>query len=74
LPSPAHVYNPEHEKKLLRAAQFGKSFVSGSSANADAFAEMCLTLRVLNVLRVYNVGIPITITQYKFLTPQGEPT
>ena len=62
------MYNPEHEKQLLRAAQFGKSFVPGSSANSEAFAKMCLTLRVLNTLRLYNVGIPITISQFEFLT------
>ena len=31
---------------------------------------MCLTLRVLNALRVYNVGVPITIGQYEFLTAE----
>ena len=56
---------------MLRAAQFGKSFISGgSSANSDTFARMCLTLRVLNALRVYNVGVPVTIGQYEFLTPE----
>lgn len=65
----AHVYNSEHEKQLLRAAQFGKSFVPGSSANSETFAKMCVTLRVLNTLRLYSVGIPITISQYEFLTP-----
>ncbi|CAL5336393.1 unnamed protein product [Camellia sinensis] len=35
----------------------------------DRFQEMCKTLRVLNAVRNYDIGIPLSIQQYKLLTP-----
>jgi len=70
-----HVWSPEAQKELLRAAQFGKSFQSGSStAAADVFTRMCLNLRVLNSLRSRRIGVPMTIAQFKFLTPEVSAT
>ena len=68
------VSDPVHQKELLRAAQFGKSFTTATNRhitakNADAFSNACKTLRVMNALRHYRVGIPITMSQYKHLTP-----
>ena len=68
------VADPVHQKELLRAAQFGKSFTSASNRhitakNADAFSDACKILRVLNAIRHYRVGIPITMLQYQHLTP-----
>ena len=68
------VADPVHQKELLRAAQFGKSFASASSRhitakNASAFSDACKILRVLNAMRHYKVGVPLTITQYQHLTP-----
>ena len=68
------VADPVHQKELLRAAQFGKSFTHASNRhitakNADAFSNACKVLRVLNAMRHYRVGVPITMLQYQHLTP-----
>ncbi len=73
-----HMFDTQLQKDLLRAAQFGKSFLVGSSPTSstvagggvDAFAEMCVALRVLNTLRSPRIGVPLTKEQYDFLTPQ----
>ena len=54
----------------MRSAQFGKSFLPSGGlgsvgVSADAFANMCKTLRVLNAVRHYRVGMPLTIAQYR---------
>ncbi|KAI3882164.1 hypothetical protein MKW92_008320 [Papaver armeniacum] len=54
------------QQTLLRAASYGQSFCS--HVNRDRFREMCTTLRVLNAVRNYEIGIPLTIHQYKLLT------
>uniref|UniRef100_A0A182LTD4 Vacuolar protein sorting-associated protein 16 homolog n=1 Tax=Anopheles culicifacies TaxID=139723 RepID=A0A182LTD4_9DIPT len=56
-----HEFDPNTQKSLIRAAYFGKSFISGY--NCSDYITMCKTLKVLNVLRDRNVGIPITIQQ-----------
>ena len=69
------VADPVHQKELLRAAQFGKSFTSASNRhitakNANAFSDACKILRVLNAMRHYRVGVPITMFQYEKLTAE----
>lgn len=64
------LHDPEHQKELMSAAQFGKSFLppgglGTGGGSADAFANMCKTLRVLNAVRNFRVGMPLTITQYR---------
>ncbi|OCT96313.1 hypothetical protein XELAEV_18013989mg [Xenopus laevis] len=59
---------PEMQKSLLRAASFGKCFVEKYSP-AD-FVTMCQDLRILNAIHDYQIGMPLTITQYKQLTVQ----
>lgn len=59
---------PEMQKSLLRAASFGKCFVDKYSPSD--FVTMCHDLRVLNAINDYQVGIPLSITQYKQLTIQ----
>ena len=66
------LHDPSHQKQLMRAAQFGKSFLPPGglgvgAGSADAFSTMCKTLRVLNAVRNYRVGMPLTITQYRFV-------
>lgn len=40
----------------------------GSQFPRDRFQEMCKTLRVLNAVRNYEIGIPLSIKQYELLT------
>ena len=65
------LHEPEYQKQQMRAAQFGKSFLPPGGlgtgvGSADAFANMCKTLRVLNAVRNFRVGMPLTITQYRY--------
>lgn len=56
------------QKQLLKAASFGKSVLD--LYNSDDFVDMCETLRVLNAVRYYEVGLPLTYDQYIRLTPE----
>ncbi|XP_060525392.1 vacuolar protein sorting-associated protein 16 homolog isoform X2 [Cylas formicarius] len=53
------------QKKLIRAAQFGKCFIA--NMNSDRYVKMCRLLRVLNAIRDSKVGLPLTITQLKYM-------
>jgi len=72
------LIDPVHQKELARAAQFGKAFAqttgnAGNAAgkrNADDFSNVCKNLRVLNALRLYQVGIPLTMAQFYHLSPR----
>ncbi|XP_032879449.1 vacuolar protein sorting-associated protein 16 homolog [Amblyraja radiata] len=59
-------YEPQMQKALLRAASFGKCFISNFPP--DTFVKMARDLRVLNAIRDYAVGIPLSYPQYKQLT------
>ncbi|RXN33531.1 vacuolar sorting-associated 16-like protein [Labeo rohita] len=63
-----HEHEPETQKTLLRAASFGKCFLSNFPP--EQFVSMCRDLRVLNAVRDYTVGIPLTHTQFKQMTVQ----
>jgi hypothetical protein len=63
----SHEFAFATQRSLLRAASFGKSFCD--MYPADAFVDMCKDLRVLNAVRHYEIGIAITIDQYRFQTP-----
>lgn len=63
-----HEYRIHWQKQLLRAASFGKSVLD--LYNSDDFVEMCETLRVLNAVRFYEVGLPLSYEQYCRLTPE----
>jgi hypothetical protein len=63
------VHEPSYQKTLMKAAQFGKAFCArSSSVSSEKFSQMCKNLRVLNGLREYRVGVPITLAQYDHLT------
>uniref|UniRef100_A0A8C9TA39 Vacuolar protein sorting-associated protein 16 homolog n=1 Tax=Scleropages formosus TaxID=113540 RepID=A0A8C9TA39_SCLFO len=47
------------------AASFGKCFLS--NFRPELFVHMCRDLRVLNAVRDYTVGIPLTLPQYPFM-------
>ncbi|KAF1569965.1 UNVERIFIED_CONTAM: hypothetical protein FQV16_0012402, partial [Eudyptes robustus] len=61
-----YEHEPDTQKSLLRAASFGKCFID--KFPSEGFVRMCQDLRVLNAIRDYQIGIPLTFTQYKRLT------
>lgn len=63
-----HEFNTHWQKQLLKAASFGKSILE--LYNSDDFVEMCEKLRVLNAVRDYKIGLPISYEQYLRLTPE----
>ncbi|KAH7835433.1 hypothetical protein Vadar_026116 [Vaccinium darrowii] len=62
-----HEFDVSRQRTLLRAASYGQAF--SSHFQRDRFQEMSKTLRVLNAVRNHDIGIPLTIQQYKLLTP-----
>ncbi|RDW88687.1 vacuolar protein-like protein sorting vps16 [Coleophoma cylindrospora] len=63
-----HEFSIHWQKQLLKAASFGKSVLD--IYNSDDFVDMCETLRVLNAVRFYEIGLPISYEQYLRLTPE----
>eukprot|EP01028_Stygiella_incarcerata_P006175 TRINITY_DN251_c1_g2_i1.p1 TRINITY_DN251_c1_g2~~TRINITY_DN251_c1_g2_i1.p1 ORF type:complete len:899 (+),score=217.35 TRINITY_DN251_c1_g2_i1:92-2788(+) len=61
----AHVLAADEQKAVLRAASFGKSFLDFYSA--DKFVSACRAIRLLNMFRYWDVGIPMTMAQYRKL-------
>lgn len=61
----AGEHEPAVQRSLLRAASFGKSFLTDMPP--QAFVSMCRTLRVLNAVRDYMVGMPLTYGQLEKL-------
>ena len=56
------------QKQLLKAASFGKSVLDLYSS--DDFVDMCEKLRVLNAVRDYRIGFPLSLQQYQHLTSE----
>ncbi|KAJ4918911.1 hypothetical protein JOQ06_003370 [Pogonophryne albipinna] len=63
-----HEYDSITQKDLLRAASFGKCFLTDFVP--DPFVLTCRELRVLNSVRESSVGLPLTHTQFKQMTLQ----
>jgi hypothetical protein len=63
-----HEFSIHWQKQLLKAASFGKSVLD--IYNSDEFVDMCETLRVLNAVRYYEIGLPISYDQFMRLTPE----
>lgn len=63
-----HEFDAHWQKQLLKAASFGKSVLDLCSS--DDFVDMCETIRVLNAVRDYRIGLPISYDQYRYLTPE----
>ncbi|KAK3602689.1 hypothetical protein CHS0354_017895 [Potamilus streckersoni] len=57
---------PSKQRQLLRAAAFGKSFLT--DYNPEPFVNMCQMLRVLNQVCHHTIGIPLTYSQLHHLT------
>lgn len=53
------------QKLLLRAASYGKCFLP--DYDPTEFIDTCLQLRVLNIIRDKNVGIPLTTNQFNHI-------
>ncbi|KAK3721544.1 Vacuolar protein sorting-associated protein 16 [Vermiconidia calcicola] len=61
-------YSVHRQKQLLKAASFGKSVLD--LYNSDDFVDMTEVLRVLNAVRFYEIGLPLSYEQYIRLTPE----
>lgn len=61
-----HEFEFTRQRTLLRAASYGQAFCS--NFHRDRIQEMCKTLRVLNAVRDPEIGISLSIQQYKVLT------
>lgn len=62
-----HEFDGHWTKQLMKAASFGKSVLD--FYNSDDFVDMTETLRVLNAVRFYEIGLPLSYDQYLRLTP-----
>ena len=60
-------FDPHWQKQLLKAASFGKLVLP--LYTSDEFVKMCESLRVLNAVRDYRIGLPLSYDQYQRLTP-----
>jgi hypothetical protein len=58
-----HEFDVSRQRTLLRAATYGLAFCSRFPH--ERFQEMCKMLRVLNAVRDPEIGMPLTIQQYK---------
>ncbi|KAL8674990.1 MAG: hypothetical protein Q9168_000584 [Polycauliona sp. 1 TL-2023] len=61
-------FNVHWQKQLLKAASFGKSILDLYSS--DDFVDMCEALRILNAMRDYRIGLPLSYDQYRRLTSE----
>ncbi|XP_062617543.1 vacuolar protein sorting-associated protein 16 homolog, partial [Saccostrea cucullata] len=61
-----HEIDSAKQEPLLKAAAFGKCFLTDYSP--EAYVNMCQMLRVLNQVRNHVIGIPLTYSQLQHLT------
>ncbi|XP_037091632.1 vacuolar protein sorting-associated protein 16 homolog [Pollicipes pollicipes] len=59
-----HEHSAELQKLLLRAAQYGKSFIP-ELMDPEPYVSTCRYLRVLNSLRHHSHGMPLTMGQLR---------
>ncbi|ODV62373.1 tethering complex subunit VPS16 ASCRUDRAFT_6963 [Ascoidea rubescens DSM 1968] len=57
------------QKKLLKAASFGKSFLE--FYNSDFLIESILLLKILNQIRSHNIGMFLTFNQFNLILSNG---
>ncbi|XP_048477907.1 vacuolar protein sorting-associated protein 16 homolog [Plutella xylostella] len=62
----SYEFDPEVQKMLIRAAQFGKGFIMDANIT-DTYVKTCRWLRVLNSVRDPKVAIPLTFLQVQNL-------
>jgi hypothetical protein len=56
------LFPSRHQKELLRAARLGSAFLPPGHGS-QAFHQQCVTLKLLNAVRHYRVGLPLTLPQ-----------
>lgn len=62
-----HEREPYWQRKLLSAAKFGWGFLD--LYNPTDFIAMGQALKVLNAVRFYEIGIPLTYSEYQYVSP-----
>lgn len=62
-----HEWDPHWQRKLLSAAKFGWGFLD--LYNPTDFIAMGQALKVLNAVRFYEIGIPLTYSEYQYVSP-----
>lgn len=62
-----HEWEPHWQRKLLSAAKFGWGFLD--LYNPTDFIAMGQALKVLNAVRFYEIGIPLTYSEYQYVSP-----
>ncbi|TBU22517.1 vacuolar protein sorting-associated protein 16 [Dichomitus squalens] len=63
----AREWEPFWQRRLLNAAKFGRSFLD--LYDPTDFIQVGQALKVLNAVRFYEIGIPLSYTQYTQLSP-----
>jgi hypothetical protein len=61
-----HEWDTSAQQHLLRCASYGKSF--DPDFDSAVFVEACKRLRLLNALRAFGAGLPLTAHQFDTLT------
>lgn len=61
-------YSIHWQKQLLKAASFGKAALE--LYDSDEFVTVCETLRVLNAVRNFEIGLPLSYDQFVRLNPE----
>jgi hypothetical protein len=71
LAAATHEMEASSQRKLLRAAEFGKAFCTelNTFENTKLFMNTCKTIRVLNAVSDFSIGIPLTVEQLDRLSP-----
>ncbi|TFK92340.1 vacuolar protein sorting-associated protein 16 [Polyporus arcularius HHB13444] len=63
----AREWEPYWQRRLLNAAKFGRSFLD--LYDPSDFVNVGQALKVLNAVRFYEIGIPLSYAQYTQLSP-----
>ncbi len=63
LDAAGHEFSFSTQRSLLKAAAYGK-LCCGDAYEAGKFVDTCRTMRVLNAVRHYEIGVPLTYEQY----------
>lgn len=63
-----HEWEPYWQRRLLNAAKLGRGFLD--LYDPTDFVRMGCTLKVLNAVRFYEIGIPLTYAQYTHTSPE----
>ena len=56
-------WNVKEQKNLLKAASFGRYFLKGANFDSKSYIETCQMLRIVNMIKKKDVGMPVTCFQ-----------